>query len=280
MRINTLIFEGGGIKGLSYVGALKELEENNIIDLENIKYVGGTSAGAIVATLIASEHSTSDMHDILFNTNWGKFKDGRFMSNIFRLINQFGFYKGNYLEKFIESILYKKFNKKNVTFIELYQLTKKHLKIIGTNLSRSEIVYMDYILTPDMPIAKGVQISACIPIVFKPVKYANDLYIDGSLLKNLDTCLFSTEPNVNGIAFDLIDDVIHPDKKLTDYILSIIQMLVTHVNKIEDNPDISRIYIDVSFVNPLKFKLEDCEKRLLVIQGAQAARNHKVCLRL
>lgn len=278
MKINTLIFEGGGIKGLSYVGALKELEENNIIDLENIKYVGGTSAGAIVATLIASEHSTSDMHDILFNTNWGKFKDGRFMSNIFRLINQFGFYKGNYLEKFIESILYKKFNKKNVTFIELYQLTKKHLKIIGTNLSRSEIVYMDYILTPDMPIAKGVQISACIPIVFKPVKYANDLYIDGSLLKNLDTCLFSTEPNVNGIAFDLIDDVIHPDKKLTDYILSIIQMLVTHVNKIEDNPDISRICIDVSFVNPLKFKLEDCEKRLLVIQGAQAARNHKVCL--
>ena len=231
MRINTLIFEGGGIKGLSYVGALKELEENNMIDLKHIKYVGGTSAGAIVATLIASQHSTSDMHDILFNTKWEKFKDGRFMSNVFRLINKFGFYKGNYLEKFIESILYKKFGVKNITFSELFQITKRHLKIIGTNLSRSEITYMDYVLTPDMPVAKGVQISACIPIVFKPVKHDNDLYIDGSLLKNLDTRLFSSEPNVNGIAFDLLDDVIHPDKKLTEYILSIIQMLVTHVNK-------------------------------------------------
>ena len=41
MRINTLIFEGGGIKGLSYVGALKELEEKNMIDLkETQKEIG------------------------------------------------------------------------------------------------------------------------------------------------------------------------------------------------------------------------------------------------
>ncbi len=40
-----LVFEGGGVKGIAYVGAMEILEENQI--LQNIHRVGGTSAGAI-----------------------------------------------------------------------------------------------------------------------------------------------------------------------------------------------------------------------------------------
>lgn len=281
MRINTLIFEGGGIKGLCYVGALKELEENNVIDIKrNIKYVGGTSAGSIVATLIASNHSTSEMCDILLKTKWQKFKDGGFFtSNVMRLIKKFGFYKGEYLERFIESVLYKKLSVKKITFAELYKLTNKHLKMVGTNLSQSKVMYMDHISTPDMPVSMGVRISSCIPVVFKPVKYNNDMCVDGGLLKNLDTRLFSSHPESNGIAFDLMDDVTNiyiPERNLSNYLLSIIQMLVKHVNKSEDNLGIECIYIDVSFINPLKFKLEDCEKKLLMIQGSHAV--HKYIL--
>ena len=33
--INTLIFEGGGVRGLSYIGALQQLEDDNYIDIEH-----------------------------------------------------------------------------------------------------------------------------------------------------------------------------------------------------------------------------------------------------
>ena len=38
---------GGGIRGISHVGALKALEENGI----KVEAIGGTSVGSIVATL-------------------------------------------------------------------------------------------------------------------------------------------------------------------------------------------------------------------------------------
>tara|TARA_Y100000815_G_scaffold226384_1_gene214278 strand:+ start:231 stop:413 length:183 start_codon:yes stop_codon:yes gene_type:complete len=41
----NLVFEGGGVKGIAYSGALAVLEERGI--LPQIRRVGGASAGAI-----------------------------------------------------------------------------------------------------------------------------------------------------------------------------------------------------------------------------------------
>ena len=48
--INKLIFSGGGINGLSFLGCLKALEEYNIIP--QINTLVGSSAGAILSLLI------------------------------------------------------------------------------------------------------------------------------------------------------------------------------------------------------------------------------------
>jgi NTE family protein len=47
----NLVFEGAGIRGLAYAGVIQELESNGT--LNNIEKVGGTSAGAIIATAVA-----------------------------------------------------------------------------------------------------------------------------------------------------------------------------------------------------------------------------------
>ena len=44
-HFSNLVFEGGGVKGIAYAGALEELENKGI--LQNIRRVGGTSTGAI-----------------------------------------------------------------------------------------------------------------------------------------------------------------------------------------------------------------------------------------
>ena len=46
----NLVFEGAGIRGIAYSGAIAELEQHGL--LKNIKRVGGTSAGAITALLL------------------------------------------------------------------------------------------------------------------------------------------------------------------------------------------------------------------------------------
>ena len=69
----NLIFEGGGVKGIAYVGALQELEKHKI--LKNIKRVGGTSAGAINAVLLALDYSLEDTRKILSELNFNNFMD-------------------------------------------------------------------------------------------------------------------------------------------------------------------------------------------------------------
>ncbi len=63
----NLVFEGGGVKGIAYGGALSELESRNI--LSHIKRVAGTSAGAITAILLAVGFGYKDVTDIVANTD-------------------------------------------------------------------------------------------------------------------------------------------------------------------------------------------------------------------
>ena len=51
------IFEGGGAKGIAHVGALKALEANNF----QLAGVAGTSAGALIAALVAAGYAADDI---------------------------------------------------------------------------------------------------------------------------------------------------------------------------------------------------------------------------
>ena len=45
-KINTLVLEGGGIYGIAYIGALKELQSK--LDFDKIEYFCGTSVGSLI----------------------------------------------------------------------------------------------------------------------------------------------------------------------------------------------------------------------------------------
>lgn len=52
-----LVLSGGGAKGMTHIGIIRALEENNI----PIDYITGTSMGAIVGSLYAMGYSPDDM---------------------------------------------------------------------------------------------------------------------------------------------------------------------------------------------------------------------------
>ncbi|NEO52220.1 MAG: patatin-like phospholipase family protein [Okeania sp. SIO3B5] len=71
--IENLIFEGGGPKGLVYVGANKLLEEKGI--LGSAKNVGGSSAGAMTALVAGLGYSADEIKKIVYKQDINDFTD-------------------------------------------------------------------------------------------------------------------------------------------------------------------------------------------------------------
>ena len=67
---NILIISGGGLKGLSGLGALTYLINNDII--ANPEIFAGTSVGAVICFLINIGYNSSDIYDILLQIDFTK----------------------------------------------------------------------------------------------------------------------------------------------------------------------------------------------------------------
>lgn len=67
-QFRNLVFEGGGVKGIAYVGAMEILQQRG--QLDHILRVGGTSAGAINALIYAPGYTIRKQHQILDSTDF------------------------------------------------------------------------------------------------------------------------------------------------------------------------------------------------------------------
>lgn len=191
-NFKNYVFEGGGVKGLAYVGALKVLEEKGIHN--QITRVGGASAGAICALLVALNYSSDEMRDILWKMNFKEFMDGSWgiFGNLVRLVNHYGFFKGDFFENWIKDIIKSKTGSESTTFKELKEHVEfKEVAFIGTNLSTHFSETFSAKTTPDMKLYKALRITMSIPLFFESIKMNHDnIYVDGGLLMNYPIKLF------------------------------------------------------------------------------------------
>jgi NTE family protein len=193
-HFRNLVFEGGGVKGIAYIGVLDVLEQKGI--LANIARVGGTSVGAINATLLALGYNKAEQKEILWNLNFRNFQDAdKFIfSNIYRIINRFGWNKGDFFQDWIGGLIARKMDDAKATFKDLKTKNKPDLYVYGTNLSTRFGEVFSVERTPDMPIAEAVRISMSLPVFFKAVRNSrNDVYVDGGCLNNYPVKLFDRE---------------------------------------------------------------------------------------
>ena len=73
-KIKNYIFQGGSVKGLAYLGAL-DILENNGVKLKNIKRIGGTSVGAIIAALLSVGYTSDELKAELLNMDFEELLD-------------------------------------------------------------------------------------------------------------------------------------------------------------------------------------------------------------
>jgi NTE family protein len=212
----NLVFEGGGIRGIAYGGAIVELEKEGM--LAPVQRVAGTSAGAITATLMALGYSAKEIADIIYQLKLQKFSDGRFifLGGINRLVKNYGWYKGDKFTRWIEDIIEHKTGNAHITFGELHHLSGKKgfrdLYITGTSLTRQRAVVFSYETYPHMRIKDAVRISMSIPLFFKAVlidstgniihkkdnqREGVEVMVDGGIIANFPIGLFDSTRYTN-----------------------------------------------------------------------------------
>lgn len=207
-HFKNLVFEGGGVKGAAYVGALRVLEGKGI--LKNIERIGGASAGAINAVLLGLGFSLDEIETFLYDPKLFKSfedKDTGFFRNTWRLIYEFGWCKGVVFEAWIKARIAEKTGNPDSSFADIEKMKdKKNFKsiyLIGTNLSFASYEIFSSEYTPDMSLAEATRISMSIPLFFKAVKKkrknndkATDIYVDGGLLNNYPIRIFDSKKYV------------------------------------------------------------------------------------
>jgi len=208
----NLVFEGAGIRGLAYSGVIKQLEDHHI--MPQIKKVGGTSAGAITAMMIALGYNSKEIYEIISTTKFQKFNDGQFIfiGGFSRMNSKYGWYKGGAFIKWLEHHIEAKTGNKDITFAELKQHGFKELYVTGTCLNKQKLLIFSAQTYPHMKIKDAVRISMSVPVYFEAVfidqegkvykkphaKENLDVVVDGGVIGNFPIFMFDSISTTSG----------------------------------------------------------------------------------
>lgn len=241
------VFQGGGCKGIAYIGAYKRAYERGVFFTE----LAGTSAGSIIAALIAVGASPEQMERIVRNTDFMRFmkslssptfkdrlfvrfcapKEVRRFSNLLSLAGFkkfYGLFDSKEIEAFVEEALYTVSGKRNITFEEIIP----DLHIVCSDIKSHKIKVWDKDNTPKESIAKAVGASCSIPIFFTPT---NNCYVDGGMLSNLPNFIFSEDPHYNKILCFRNESAesIPGERGLLGYLSSLVETIIDGADSLQ-----------------------------------------------
>jgi NTE family protein len=283
----NLVFEGGGVKGIAYGGALEVLEQSAITP--QIERVAGTSAGAITATMVSLGYTANEFIEIMLNLDFSKLEDGSEIGGPVRLIEHYGWFKGDYFLNLMQGYIGQKAGDERATFGDLKAGGFKDLHVFGTDLSQQAVQEFSYGTTPDVAVADAVRISMSIPFFFEARSYAGDVYCDGGVLNNFPISTFDEQytaadpetghtmlhrtPNAETLGFHLdnlgapkprpVSNVVRFAGSVFDAILDIQDILL------KSNPGDERrtVFINDLGVKTTDFDLSNLLKHQLIEQG-------------
>lgn len=316
-KIKHLVFDGGGPKGLAYIGVARALKENNI--LHNIKHFGGTSVGGIFAMLLALGYTDKQLEEKMLSKNFSQFLDIYSVFDLHRLLRGImrdalekkdesssansiqviislisrlwsavnakkGIFKRDKLMEFIEDCIQEKQFSKTLSFDELYSSNGNTLAVVACNLNKGIEVIFSRKTVAKMQIRHAVFMSACIPILFEPVVFNGDYYVDGGILNNYPINIFDSEaPPECTLGFRLADStsvykfksLVPPKQLITDSYSLLIRLAEIIYTSQEKQSFIvynqhRTVVIDCGSVNIFSFDLSQPEKSQLVNSGYEA----------
>jgi NTE family protein len=287
-----LVFQGGGVRGIGLVGAVDALAAAGY----EFPRVAGTSAGAIVASLVAALQAAGEplarLAEIMRSIDYRKFLDRNLIGNIpvvgggLSLLVSDGVYRGAYLEHLLAGLLADLGVR---TFGDLRTGEEPEqfawsLVVTASDLSRRRLVRIpwdldSYGIEPDdFSVARAVHASAAIPYVFEPVRVGAATWVDGGLLSSFPVELFDrAEPRwpTFGIRLSARPGIppTHPVHGPISLGIAAIETLVSNQDNahIDDPCTVRRtIFVPADEVSPIDFDITAEQRDALYQRGLLA----------
>ena len=261
MDVDTLLLSGGGINCITILGVFKYLFDNGKIDrhfkgIHTIICVSGGVFHILPLLLGLSIEATLQLF-LTYNKELVNYND----FDLNKLFIQYGLYKNDLIQTMIELVLEKKGYSKNMTFKELFTITKIDFIVKVVNISQCKIVYMNHKTHPDFPISLAARMATCIPFLFQPIKYNKDYYIDGGLCGNLPLdYIYKKKKYKKYLGINILVNPKGKIESLQDYLFSIFVIPFSPYDHTTDKHkkiitiNINGIGIDLNITKEMKIK--------------------------
>lgn len=213
------VFEGGGVKGIGMAGALTVASR-----YYDWAYVAGTSAGALIAALVAAGYTAEEIKELVFGIDYRRFLDPDaldmmpLLGPFLKLNCRLGIHQGTYIEDWIGENLKAKgiihFGDLVVPENADHPQGRYRLRVIASDISTGNMLALPqdiarYGYDPDyMEVAKAIRMSISIPLFYQPVPlvYRNpdgdtciSYIVDGGVLSNFPVWLFDRDTGFEGL---------------------------------------------------------------------------------
>lgn len=195
-----LVLSGGSAKGMTHIGIIRALEENNI----PIDYITGTSMGAIIGSLYAMGYSPDDMEALLRSEDFKRwysgqiepeygyyFKQNRPTPEFFNI--RFSFKDSLHIKPQILPTSMVNPIQMNLVFVELFARATaacngdfNHL-FVPFRCIASDVYNKRPLIMRKGDLGDAVRASMSFPFVFKPIEIDSVLAYDGGIYNNFPT---------------------------------------------------------------------------------------------
>ena len=287
-----LVCEGGGVRGIGLVGAVDALAQAGY----RFPRVAGSSAGAIVASLVAALQVAGKpltrLAEIMRSIDYRKFLDRNLIGRVpligggLSLLLSDGVYRGAYLEQLLTELL-AEFGVHTFGDLRTGEEPEQFawsLVVTASDLSRRRLVRIPWdlgyygIRPDDFSVARAVHASSAIPYVFEPVRVGGATWVDGGLLSSFPVQLFDrAQPRwpTFGIRLSARPGIppTHPVHGPVSLGIAAIETLVSNQDNayIDDPCTVRRtIFVPADEVSPIDFDITAERREALYQRGLQA----------
>jgi NTE family protein len=209
-----LVCEGGGVLGIGLVGAYSILEERGF----QPQNLAGTSAGAIVATLIAAGYHAAEVKDIIFSLDFSRLTDpvmekqlplvgDTWAGDMLAILHERGVYRGDFFLGLMRDLLQAKGIRTYGDLLydagEPDPRYRYKVHVIASDVAARRLLRLPLdaratlgVEPDELEVALAVRMSMSIPFFFAPVRMTNPqtkqehVLVDGGLLSNFPVWLF------------------------------------------------------------------------------------------
>ncbi|MBK7037371.1 MAG: patatin-like phospholipase family protein [Chitinophagales bacterium] len=206
-----ITLSGGGARGIAHIGVLQALESAGIFP----DVISGCSAGAMVGALYAEGYSPRKIYSLIEN------------KSIYSIIKMGLPNKG-----MMELVYFRKILTENIAHDTFEQLKKPfYTSVTNLNTGNCEIIgsgkLTDYVIA-----------SQSIPLVFKPLKIGEYLYVDGGVLNNLP---------------------VEPVRDQCDILIGVNVTPINYTEKLSGMRDVGFRILNLSLMTNMESRMKQCD---------------------